>query len=199
MTTMPIILASSSPFRRELLEKLGISFDSFNPDIDERPQQNETAETLVERLAIAKAKSAETIYDSGLVIGSDQVCMNGGKILGKPGTHENAVLQLQQASGKTIRFLTGLCLYNIETGQYQAHVEPFEVSFRELSDQQIENYLNHEQPYQCAGGFKSEGLGITLFERMNGDDPNSLIGLPLIQLTRMLRKEGVDVLGACQT
>jgi len=190
-----LILASTSPFRRELLERLNMPFETFNPQIDEKMQDNESAPALVERLAIAKARAACSTHGSGLVIGSDQVCVNEDTILGKPGSHEKAVVQLQQASGKTIRFYTGLCLYNIQSDKYQVHVEPFDVHFRRLSNQQIENYLRAEQPYNCAGSFKSEGLGIALFDKLSGDDPNALIGLPLIQLIRMLGNEGIDVLG----
>lgn len=191
---LPLILASTSPFRRQLLEKLHLPFTTFKPDIDEQRLEHETAPELVLRLAIAKAKATGSAFSSGLVIGSDQVCIIDEEILGKPGSHENAVKQLQSASGHVVKFLTGLCLYNIQTDHHQVHVEPFDVHFRQLSDQQIESYLKAEQPYNCAGSFKSEGLGITLFEKMSGDDPNALVGLPLIQLVRMLANEGIDVL-----
>lgn len=189
---LPIILASSSPFRREILAKLGLEFTTLSPDIDEQAKAGEIPEKLVLRLAIEKAQAVAQKYDSGLVIGSDQLAVIDGEILGKPGNHENAVKQLRHASGKTVIFYTGLCLFNAETQQQQAEVVPFKVVFRELSDEQIENYLNAEQPYNCAGSFKSEGLGISLFERLEGDDPNTLIGLPLIRLIRMLEAEGVQ-------
>lgn len=193
---LPLILASTSPFRRDLLARLDLPFETFSPEVDEASLEGETAQALVARLAVAKAQNARTAFSEGLVIGSDQVCVNEDRILGKPGGHAEAVKQLQQASGKAISFYTGLCLYNIGTDHYQVHVEPFEVHFRHLSEAQIEHYLRTEQPYHCAGSFKSEGLGIALFDKLNGDDPNALIGLPLIQLVRMLSQEGVEVLGS---
>jgi MAF protein len=189
-----IILASTSPFRKAILEKLGIAFDTQSPDVDETPLENETPEQLVARLSLSKAKAVADSLNDGLVIGSDQVAVIDGKILGKPGDHEKAVKQLQFASGKTVTFLTGLCLYNAKTKQHQVEVVPFNVVFRDLSEQQIDNYLKKEQPYNCAGSFKSEALGITLFEKLEGDDPNTLIGLPLIRLVRMLENEGVVVI-----
>ena len=192
----PLILASTSPFRRELLARLNLTFQTCKPEVDEAPIAGETAEQLVERLAIAKAKDAKNHFKSGLVIGSDQVCVIDGKILGKPGNYENAIQQLQNASGKTVRFMTGLCLYDIELDRMQSLVEPFDVIFRQLDIQQIEHYLKTEQPYQCAGSFKSEGLGITLFEKLDGNDPNSLIGLPMIQLVNLFKNWDIDVLSA---
>ncbi|MGD8483604.1 MAG: Maf family protein [Thioalkalispiraceae bacterium] len=189
-----LILASTSPFRQALLEKLAIPFDTVSPNVDETPVNNETPAQLVERLAIAKAKAVADTLDDGLVIGSDQVAVTDNKILGKPGDHGNAVQQLKQVSGKTVRFLTGLCLYNAATNAYQVEVVPFDVEFRKLTEQQIEHYLEKEQPYNCAGSFKSEGLGIALFEKLQGDDPNTLIGLPLIRLVRMLEQEGIAVI-----
>ena len=189
-----LILASTSPFRKAILEKLNIPFTTQSPDVDETPLENESPEQLVERLSILKAKAVADSLNEGLVIGSDQVAVIDGKILSKPGNHENAVNQLLQASGETVSFLTGLCLYNAASKTYQAEVVPFNVVFRELSEQQIDNYLRKEQPYNCAGSFKSEGLGITLFEKLAGDDPNTLIGLPLIRLVRMLEHEGVAVI-----
>lgn len=192
----PLILASTSPFRRELLARLNLTFQSCKPDVDETPLDGESATDLVKRLSIAKAKDAKNHFDSGLVIGSDQVCIIEDKILGKPGNFDNALQQLQQASGKTVRFLTGISLYDIENDREQSLVEPFDVVFRQLTDHQITHYLETEQPYQCAGSFKSEGLGITLFEKLSGDDPNSLIGLPLIQLVSMFNNWDIDVLSA---
>jgi len=189
-----LVLASTSPFRKSILDKLGIPFDVAAPDVDESPRPNEAPAQLVERLACAKAMKVAEAYRDALVIGSDQVAVIDGHVLGKPGKHEKAVKQLQQASGKTVTFLTGLCLHNAATGKNQVEVVPFKVIFRELSTQQIENYLQAEQPYNCAGSFKSEGLGIALFERLEGEDPNTLIGLPLIRLTRMLEKESVRVI-----
>ena len=189
-----IILASTSPFRKAILAKLGIDFTTVPPEVDEQPQAGESPAKLVLRLAIEKASTVAQPLSSGLVIGSDQVVVIDGEILGKPGNHENAVKQLQCASGKTVTFYTGLCLFNAATRQHQSEVVPFKVVFRELTDQQIENYLQAEHPYNCAGSFKSEALGITLFERLEGDDPNTLIGLPLIRLVRMLEAEGVQLI-----
>ncbi|MFU8838255.1 MAG: Maf family protein [Thiohalomonadaceae bacterium] len=189
-----IVLASTSPFRRELLNKLGLAYETDAPDIDESALPGEMPEQLVARLAEQKARAVATRHPDSLIIGSDQVAVNGDQILGKPGTHDKAVAQLLAASGKGVRFLTGLCLYNSTSGKAQVCVEPFEVVFRQLSMEQIENYLQAEQPYNCAGSFKSEGLGIALFERLLGEDPNSLIGLPLIRLIRMLEQEGMAVI-----
>ena len=190
---MQLVLASTSPFRRSVLDKLGLPFDCHAPEVDETPQPGETPSQLVERLSIAKAQAVATHLKEGLVIGSDQVAVIDNDILGKPGNHENAVAQLQRAAGKTVAFLTGLAVVNATTGSIQAEVVPFKVVFRQLTREQIENYLNAEQPYNCAGSFKSEGLGIALFDRLEGDDPNTLIGLPLIRLIRMLEKEGMTV------
>ncbi len=193
-TAPMLVLGSTSPFRREILQKLGIPFETAAPDIDESHLENETPEQLVARLAEAKAREVAKQFPNALIIGSDQVAVNEGEILGKPHTHERAIKQLQNASGKTVRFLTGLCLYNSTTDHAQREVVPFDVVFRELSLEQIENYLQREQPYKCAGSFKSEALGIALFEKLEGEDPNTLIGLPLIRLVRMLENEGMQVL-----
>jgi len=189
-TSLPIVLASTSPFRKELLQRLGIDFETAAPDIDESALADETPEALVARLAVAKAQTIGQSHQ-GLIIGSDQVATTGSDILGKPGTHENAVEQLRKLSGKLVTFYTGLCLLNSATGETQIDVIPFRVQFRELDEQQIERYLRADQPYNCAGSFKSEGLGITLFARMEGNDPTALIGLPLIRLTGMLAQAGV--------
>lgn len=191
---MKLVLASTSPFRRAILDKLGIKFDIASPNTDETALEGENPKNLVERLSIAKAKAVADNVSSSLVIGSDQVSVIDDEIIGKPQTHENAVKQLQNASGKTVTFYTGLCLYNSESKQYQSEVVPFDVVFRKLSEQQIENYLQKEEPYNCAGSFKSEALGIVLFEKLVGDDPNTLMGLPLIRLVRMLEKENFPVL-----
>lgn len=191
---MQLVLASTSPFRKSVLEKLGLPFDCHAPEVDETSQPHETPSQLVERLSIAKAQAVAAHFKQGLVIGSDQVAVIDDEILGKPGNHENAVAQLERASGKTVTFLTGLALVNAESGAIQAEVVPFKVVFRQLTQPQIVSYLNAEQPYNCAGSFKSEGLGIALFERLEGDDPNTLIGLPLIRLIRMLEKEGMTVI-----
>jgi MAF protein len=190
----PLILASTSPFRRDLLARLGVPFKTISPDVDESCHPGETPQQLVQRLACDKAAAVAGNLTEGLVIGSDQVAVIDGKILGKPGDHETARQQLTNASGNTVIFYTGLCLVNAATGHQQVDVVPFHVSFRELSQQQIENYLQREQPYNCAGSFKSEGLGISLFQRMQGDDPNTLVGLPLIRLIDMLAQEGLDIL-----
>ena len=191
---MKLILASTSPFRKTILDKLGVDFDIASPEVDETALSNETPQQLVERLSIAKAKAVADKVDSALVIGSDQVSVIDGAIIGKPHTHENAVKQLQNASGKTVTFYTGLCLYNASTDQYQSEVIPFNVVFRHLSQQQIERYLKKETPYNCAGSFKSEALGIVLFEKLEGEDPNTLMGLPLIRLVNMLEKENFSIL-----
>ncbi len=191
-----LYLASTSPFRRAVLEKLGLEFQVRAPHVDEQAQPDESAAQLVARLAQAKATAVAKDLDDGLVIGSDQVAVIDGDILGKPGIHAKAVEQLRRAAGRRVEFLTGLCLYNAATGTAQVEVVPFGVEFRQLSDAQIEAYLEKEQPYNAAGSFKSEGLGIALFERLDGDDPNALIGLPLIVLVRMLAQEGIDVLTA---
>ena len=188
--TAEVILASTSPFRRELLERLGIPFVTAAPDVDETPQANETPEALVRRLPEDKARAIAASH-RGLIIGSDQVATTGNNILGKPGTHERAFEQLQGLSGKRVTFQTGLCLLNTETGEAQLDVIPFIVKFRQLGDDRIERYLQQEQPYNCAGSFKSEGLGIALFEYMEGTDPTALVGLPLIRLTSMLAQAGI--------
>lgn len=188
-----IILGSTSPFRRVLLEKLGINFEVDAPEVDEQRLEQETPEQLVIRLARAKAAAVAERHPDSLVIGSDQVACIDQQILGKPGNRANAIRQLSLASGKRVTFYTGLCLYNGATGAVQASCELFHVHFRELDRQQIERYLDAETPYNCAGSFKSEGLGISLFSRMEGDDPNSLIGLPLIRLIDFLDVEGIKV------
>lgn len=190
-----LVLASTSPFRRELLGKLGLQFSTASPEVDETPRPGENADALVKRLAEAKARAVASEYPDALIIGSDQVAILDEQILGKPGEHDRAVAQLKAASGRAVTFLTGLCLFNSASGHAQTLVEPFKVVFRELSERQIENYLRREKPYNCAGSFKSEGLGIALFQRLEGDDPNALIGLPLIRLTQMLQAESLDVLG----
>jgi septum formation protein len=191
-TRPPLILASTSPFRRELLERLCIQFTAAAPEVDESAHPGEKPSALVRRLSEAKARAIGTTC-KGLIIGSDQVATTGDDILGKPGTHEKAVEQLKYLSGKHVCFHTGLCLLNTETDTADVEVVPFHVQFRQLDDRQIENYLHADKPYNCAGSFKSEGLGITLFERMEGDDPTALIGLPLIKLTTMLRNSGITL------
>jgi len=188
--TQTVTLASTSPFRKELLQRLGIPFVTAAPDIDESPLANETAVTLVRRLSESKARVIAATHP-GLVIGSDQVATTANDVLGKPGTHERAFRQLRDLSGQRVTFQTGLCLLNTTTDEALVDVVPYTVKFRELGDQQIERYLHQDQPYHCAGSFKSEGLGITLFEYMEGSDPTALIGLPLIRLTGMLAQAGL--------
>lgn len=189
-----LVLASTSPYRRELLGRLGLPFETTSPNVDETVLPGETPEQLVKRLAESKARAVESDYSDALIIGSDQVAVLDNTILGKPGNHEKALVQLNNASGRKVDFVTGLCLLNTKTDNCQVAAETFSVVFRKLSAKQINNYLQHEKPYDCAGSFKSEGLGISLFERMEGDDPNSLIGLPMIRLINMLYTEGLDVL-----
>ncbi|WP_415903702.1 Maf family protein [Neptuniibacter sp. QD48_55] len=189
-----LILASSSPFRRQILDKLNLEYSCISPDIDESALENESAEELVARLSASKAQKVAEEAPNSLIIGSDQVAVLGDEILGKPHTHENAVKQLQKLSGNAVTFLTGLSLLNSDTGECQTEVVPFKVYFRELTTSMIENYLRAEKPYKCAGSFKSEALGIVLFDKLEGEDPNTLIGLPLIRLVRMLEKEDLNVL-----
>ncbi|MDO6762182.1 nucleoside triphosphate pyrophosphatase [Agarivorans sp. 1_MG-2023] len=189
-----LVLASSSPFRKQLLQKIISEFNTFNPDIDETPQSNETARQLVLRLAEHKALAGKQTFPEHLIIGSDQVCCINGNIVGKPGDHKSAVNQLSQASGQVITFYTGLALYNSTTQQMSSLVDTFDVGFRDLSPELIERYLKAEQPYNCAGSFKSEGSGIVLFKHLRGDDPNSLVGLPLIKLCALLEQQGVKLL-----
>lgn len=189
-----IVLASSSPFRRETLNKLGLPFESDSPDIDESAKTGETPEDLVARLALEKAKAVANRHSNALIISSDQVAVLDDNIITKPGDHKKAVEQLRHASGREVVFLTSLCLLNTQTELHQLKVCPFTVHFLDLSPSQIESYLIKEKPYNCAGSFKSEGLGITLFSKLVGDDPNTLIGLPLIELTHMLRQEQIEPL-----
>lgn len=188
---LPLILASSSPYRRQLLQRLNLPFSHQSPSIDETPKPGESANELVLRLASEKAMTVAENNPYALIIGSDQVAVLDEKILTKPGNAETALQQLSACSGRSVTFLTGLCLLNGQSGQQQQLVEPFTVHFRELTQDQLERYIQMEQPLDCAGSFKMEGLGISLFERLEGDDPNSLIGLPLIQLVKLLNKEGV--------
>lgn len=189
-----LILASTSPYRRQLLERLGIAFSTAAPDVDETRLPNETPAAMVSRLSEAKAQAVAKQHPNALVIGSDQMAVCGEAVLGKPGTHDKATAQLVYLSGQRVTFLTGVCLHNATRGRSQLDVVAFHVVFRMLDAAMIENYLHREQPYNCAGSFKSEGLGIALFERLEGDDPTALIGLPLIRLTRMLENEGVRII-----
>lgn len=189
----PLLLASSSRYRRELLARLGLPFETASPDLDERPLPGETARALVTRLAEEKARALQARYPQHLIIGSDQAAVLDERIIGKPGTHATAREQLLAASGSRVSFLTGLALLNAETGHCQVDCVAFNVDFRELDTQRVERYLLAEKPYDCAGSFKAEGLGISLFRRTEGDDATSLIGLPLIRLVDMLLAEGVQI------
>ena len=190
----PIILASSSPFRKTLLERLNFPFECHSPEIDESHQAGESASAYVCRLAERKAQAISNQYPDAVIIGSDQCALLDEHILGKPGNHDNALRQLKAAQGKSVIFHTGICVMQASNGFSEIDEVLFEVMFRQLSDQQLNHYLDIEQPYQCAGSFKSEGYGITLFEQMRGDDPSALIGLPLIRLTRMLESLGISVI-----
>lgn len=196
MPTPPrLILASTSIYRRELLNRLGIPFETANPNTDETALPDEPPEQTALRLSEAKAQALATHYPNSLIIGSDQVATLDGKIYGKPGNHENAVRQLKTMRGRTVNFFTGLSLFNTKSGTTRTRGIPTLVTFRNLSDQEIENYLRREQPYNCAGSAKSEGLGIAVIAKMEGEDPNALIGLPLIALCDLLHEEGVSILG----
>ncbi len=194
ISLMKLILASTSPYRKALLERLQVQFLCDSPDIDESPLAGESVEDMVVRLAKFKAEAVAGKYPDALIIGSDQSAVLEGEILTKSGNFENAVKQLQKASGKRIVFQTGVCLLNTQTGNAQTACVPYTVVFKTLTREIIEHYLKKEQPYNCAGSFKSEGLGIALFDKFEGDDPNALIGLPLIKLIAMLEYEGFGVL-----
>ncbi|WP_066752640.1 Maf family protein [Proteus myxofaciens] len=191
---LPLILASSSPFRAQILKKLGIPFIQDSPEIDETPMHAESAQDLVTRLSYEKASILQAKFPNHLIIGSDQVCVLNNKITGKPLNFENAFAQLKQASGQCVIFYTGLTLYNSSTNEHKSHCELFYVYFRHLTDNEIIGYLNKEKPFYCAGSFKCEGLGITLFDKLEGDDPNSLVGLPLIRLNKMLLSQKINPL-----
>lgn len=188
-----IVLASTSPFRRELLARLQLPFEAVAPDADETPLPGESPVATAERLSVAKARAVVERHPRALIIGSDQVAYQGELRYGKPGTRENAIAQLRSMSGKTVIFHTGLCLLNAATGRVHLRGIPTEVCFRELSDDEIRRYLDKENALNCAGSARSEGLGISLLESLRGDDPNALVGLPLIALCDMLRAEGIDL------
>lgn len=193
MTQLDLVLASTSRYRKSILDKLSIPFSVAAPQCDETPLENETPQELVMRLALNKSQSC-SLDKPSLVIGSDQVCVIDGNIVGKPHSREKAIEQLTSASGKIITFYTGLALYNTHSQQYQQQLDTFRVHFRQLTQQKIECYIDKELPLDCAGSFKSEGLGIALFNKLEGDDPNALIGLPLITLITMLEQQGIDIL-----
>ncbi|QIK39114.1 septum formation inhibitor Maf [Caldichromatium japonicum] len=192
----PLILASTSPYRRNLLARLGLLFQTDSPAIDERPLPSESAVALVQRLAEAKARAVAKRHPDALIIGSDQVACLDGAILGKPGGRDAAIAQLERAAGHKVIFQTGVCLLDARAQQAHTFVEPYCVHFRNLSRAQIEGYIERERPYDCAGSFKAEGLGIALFARLEGDDPTALIGLPLIRLVPLLESFGHCPLGA---
>lgn len=196
-----LILGSSSPYRKALLERLRIPFECYSPNIDESPLNEESAINLVKRLSIAKAQAVDfarqqnTPNSNDLIITSDQVAVLNGQILGKPHTIENAIKQLSSFSGNKVSFLTGLCVFDQQDRSYQYTLNEYHVHFRVLTTAEITQYVSIEQPLDCAGSFKCEGLGVCLFEKMEGDDPNSLIGLPLISLSKLLREIGVNPIG----
>ena len=193
MNTQRLILASSSPYRRELLSRLQLEFDCISPDCDETALENESPQAMAGRLAALKAQTVAKNQPNALIIGSDQVVESESQILRKPGDHARSFAQLSQLSGKIVNFHAGLCLFDAKTGQSHLAVETVEVKFKPLSAETIESYLKAEEPYDCAGSFKSEGLGISLFEYIRSDDPTTLVGLPLIRLCQFLELEDVKI------
>jgi MAF protein len=193
-----LILGSSSPARASVLNKLNIPYQQISPDIDESVRPNETPQQLVLRLAIEKAQAVAKLIDHSTlptyIIGSDQVAIIDQQIVSKPIDHADAVKQLQAVNGKSIQFYTGLCLLEANSGKYLSHIDPFVVHFRQFTQQQIESYLAKEQPYACAGSLRCEGLGIVLIKAMEGKDPNTLIGLPLIDLISLMQEFGISLL-----
>ena len=194
MNSQPLVLASTSIYRSELLARLRIPFQTTAPDVDETPLPDESAKQTSWRLSRAKAQAVAARHPDALIIGSDQVALLGNQQLGKPLTHDNAVRQLRAMRGQTVTFYTALTLFNARSGDIQTEVAVNRVHYRELTDTQIESYLLKEQPYHCAGSVKSEGLGIALVSSMEGDDPNALVGLPLILLINMLFRQGIAIL-----
>lgn len=191
----PLILGSTSAYRRELLQRLRLPFEVISPEVDETPLPGENPRDLALRLARAKARAVAARQPSAVVIGSDQVADLGGEPLGKPGTHERAVAQLRRMRGRTVIFQTAVAVVCVETGFEQVELAPVHVRFRDLTDAEIENYLRAETPYDCAGSAKSEGLGIALLDTIESDDPTALVGLPLIRTARLLRAAGLSLLG----
>jgi septum formation protein len=190
----PIVLGSSSPYRRELLSRLRLPFEVAVPDVDESPHARETPRDLALRLALAKARAVATQHPTAAVIGSDQVADLQGEPLGKPGDHERAVAQLRRMSGRVVVFQTAVAVVCTQTGFEQVDLAPVKVTFRDLDNEEIESYLRAEKPYDCAGSARSEGLGIALLQAIESDDPTALVGLPLIRTCRMLRAAGVPIL-----
>jgi septum formation protein len=191
-----LILGSTSRYRRDLLQRLRVPFDVVSPDVDESPLASETPQALATRLALAKAKAVAALHPDAVVIGSDQVADLNGEPLGKPGTHERAVVQLQRMRGQTVVFQTAVSVVCQASGFEQTELAQIKVRFRDLSEAEIEAYLRAEEPYDCAGSAKSEGLGIALLDAIDNDDPTALIGLPMIRTARLLRAAGIDLLGA---
>jgi len=191
-----LILGSTSRYRRELLERLRVPFDVVSPEVDETPLAHETPQALACRLALAKAKAVAAQHPNAVVIGSDQVADLHGEPLGKPGNHARAVLQLQRMRGQTVVFQTAVSVVCLASQFEQTELAQIKVRFRDLSDAEIEAYLRAEEPYDCAGSAKSEGLGIALLDAIDNDDPTALIGLPMIRTARLLRAAGIDLLGA---
>jgi septum formation protein len=191
-----LILGSTSRYRRELLERLRVPFDVVSPDVDETPLAGEAPHALATRLALAKAKAVAALHPDAVVIGSDQVADLNGEPLGKPGTHERAVVQLQRMRGQTVVFQTAVSVICMDSQFEQTELAQIKVRFRDLSDAEIEAYLRAEEPYDCAGSAKSEGLGIALLDAIDNDDPTALIGLPMIRTASLLRAAGIDLLGA---
>lgn len=191
--SLQIILASSSTSRRQLLDRLHLEYSCQIPDVDETSRDDETAPAYVQRLAHAKALKIANLNPDAVVIGSDQCAVLDNMIIGKPGNHKAALRQLQRAQGKTVVFQTAVCVLNLVTGYEAIATIPYEVEFRQLHDEQLDHYLRMEEPYHCAGSFKSEGYGITLFSALRGEDPTALIGLPLIALIPMLEEVGIEV------
>ena len=192
----PLVLASTSPYRRDLLTRLRLPFTTIAPQVDEQSLPNELPHALVQRLSIAKARAVTAQYPTALIIGSDQVACLDGQIIGKPGGREAAIAQLTRAAGRMVEFLTGLCLINAATGDIQYCCEPSRVYFRASSTADIIAYVDREQPFNCAGSIQSEGLGIALFERLESNDPTALIGLPLIRLVSFLHAAGYNLFDA---
>ena len=192
-TPYPIILASSSPYRAALLARLQIDFSQHSPEVDESPLAGESPACLAERLARSKARAVAAKHPGCLVIGSDQVASLNGHLLGKPGSAERAREQLARCSGHAVQFYTGLCLVGPPDDRETSRVDTVTVVFRQLADAQIRRYIEREQPLDCAGSFKAEGLGISLFEKISGKDPNTLIGLPLIDLVTLLNQRGIAI------
>jgi len=194
LNSQQLVLASTSVYRSELLARLRIPFQTAAPEVDETPLAEESAKQTSWRLSREKARAVASQYPDALIIGSDQVALLGNQQLGKPLSHDNAVRQLRSMRGQTVTFYTALTLFNARTEDTQTEVAINRVNYREITDAQIESYLHKEQPYHCAGSAKSEGLGIALISSMEGDDPNALVGLPLILLVNMLLKQGVEIL-----